>query len=77
MAFKNVTAAYYHTCGVRASDGKVLCWGNHDYGAAPAGPSAEAFTSVETANGHTCGVRASDGKVLCWGFNDYGQAPRP
>ena len=73
--YASVAAGASHTCGVRAADGKVVCWGYNGNGQAPAGPSAEAFTSVTAGGSHTCGVRASDGNVLCWGRNIEGQAP--
>src|SRR5262249_18834427 len=59
--------------GVR-SEGRVACWGNHDYGQAtvPGGT----FTQVSANEFHTCGVR-SDGTVACWGQNNDGQASPP
>ncbi len=81
-----VSAGGYHTCGIRANDSRVLCWGDggrgqlgdSDAGLHTVGDPNEtidtsAYITVSTGKQHTCGVRASDGRVLCWGSGDYGQ----
>ena len=59
--FASVSAAFFHTCGVKA-DGSIQCWGDSEYGQATP-PSGE-FASVSAGGFHTCGVRA-DGSVEC------------
>jgi hypothetical protein len=78
-----ISAGYQHTCGMRASDGKVLCWGLNDAGALGDGTRVDhltptliagddTYTAISAGALHTCGIR-EDGKVLCWGYNNYGE----
>src|SRR3989339_521606 len=82
----SINANYYHTCGIRANDSRVLCWGYGDYGQLGDGSTSvhnvsnpnlttdsSAYSSVSTGNAHTCGIRANDSRVLCWGQGLYGQ----
>src|SRR3989339_42137 len=82
----SISAGYYHTCGIRANDSRVLCWGGGDYGQLGDGNNAthntlnpnittdsSAYVSVIAGGYHTCGIRSSDSRVLCWGSGDYGQ----
>jgi alpha-tubulin suppressor-like RCC1 family protein len=76
-----------HSC-VLAPDGRVRCWGSHQYGQlgtasiAP-GPGARSAAPVvvddvldavriEGGHFHSCAVRA-DGGVSCWGHGGFGQ----
>src|SRR3989339_168510 len=81
-----ISAGYYHTCGIRASDSRVLCWGNGDYGQLGDGSNAthnvlypnvttdnSSYSSISARQSHTCGIRQNDSRVLCWGNGDYGQ----
>src|SRR3989339_321711 len=85
-AYSSINANYYHTCGIRANDSRVLCWGYGDYGQLGDGSTSvhnvsnpnlttdsSAYSSVSTGNAHTCGIRANDSRVLCWGQGLYGQ----
>ena len=76
--FTSLTAGRRHTCGIRAIDGFVLCWGEGLNGKLGTGDVANvnvptpvtggaAFTSVSAGTSHTCAIRASDSRVMCWG----------
>jgi alpha-tubulin suppressor-like RCC1 family protein len=82
---KQISAGNYHTCALK-TDGKVMCWGNSQYGqegsAGPVGAQANPTPTVivdlgtdikqiNAINNHTCALK-TDGKVLCWGLNQYG-----
>ena len=82
----SISAGDYHTCGIRANDSRVLCWGQGDYGQLGDGSASShnvgipnltldssAFLSVDAGADHTCGIRANDSRVLCWGRGDFGQ----
>src|SRR3989339_1963267 len=84
-AYSSINANYYHTCGIRANDSRVLCWGQGLYGQLGDGqeiinrtspyPTTDLSTYISISAGqtHTCGIRANDSRVLCWGNGDYGQ----
>jgi alpha-tubulin suppressor-like RCC1 family protein len=57
------------TC-VIDTDSKLRCWGSNDFGATPAGPSAESFKSLSVGGNTTCAIRTDD-TVECFG----GSAP--
>ena len=63
--FSQVTAGYWHTCGV-GTDGTLACWGRNANGQAT--PPAGTFSQVSAAYGYSCGVR-TDGTLACWGWN--------
>ena len=80
----SISVGYSHTCGVRANDSRVLCWGDgagyrlgDGYTADNTVPGlvndTSAYLSVGTGTYHTCGVRASDGRVLCCGMGNEAQ----
>ncbi len=84
--YLGVSAGNYHTCGIRANDSRVLCWGNGTYGRLGDGNTSihgagdpnvttdsSEYTSVAAGYYHTCGIRESDGRVLCWGHGGDGQ----
>ena len=69
-------------CGVRADDGKVLCWGNN--GTAQLGDGTREdrpaptpvrgisdAIQVDAGDLHACALRRS-GRVSCWGRNEFG-----
>src|SRR3989339_519727 len=84
-AYMSISAGDYHTCGIRANDSRVLCWGDSEYGQLGDGQittdrtspyittDTSAYSSISAGDYHTCGIRANDSRVLCWGAGDYGQ----
>src|SRR3989339_323433 len=83
-AYSSVSAGQYHTCGIRANDSRVLCWGESDYGRLGDGSSGDnlnpnvttdtsPYTSINAGSDHTCGIRQNDSRVLCWGLGTSGQ----
>ena len=72
--FDLVAAGGFHTCGILASNKKVVCWGLNDHGQAPPVPSQDSFRWLSAGEYHTCGIR-SDDKTVCWGLNADDQAP--
>src|SRR3989339_384805 len=85
-AYSSVSAGgYFHTCGIRANDSRVLCWGDSAYGQIGDGQittdrtspylttDSSAYSSISAGELYTCGIRANDSRVLCWGDSAYGQ----
>src|SRR3989339_779091 len=83
-AYSSISAGRLHTCGIRANDSRVLCWGESDYGRLGDGSSGDnlnpnvttdtsPYTSINAGSDHTCGIRQNDSRVLCWGSGNYGQ----
>src|SRR5262249_14818059 len=73
--FKQVSAGYTHTCGVR-TNGTVEGWGDNSADKAPAQRKATegSYTSVSAACVNSCALTDA-GVVECWGSNSAGQAP--
>src|SRR3989339_98160 len=83
--YKKVTAHYTHTCGIRANDSRVLCWGDSVNGALGDGQTttdkgnpilttdASAYIEIVSGQYYTCGIRANDSRVLCWGYGESGE----
>jgi len=73
--YTQVSAAYTHTCAIRASDRGVVCWGQDRSGMlnAPAG----AYTKVSAGNSNACAIRSSDLALVCWGNTSYGMSSPP
>src|SRR3989339_839109 len=85
-AYSSVSAGgYFHTCGIRANDSRVLCWGDSAYGQIGDGQittdrtspylttDSSAYLSISAGDFHTCGIRANDSRVLCWGESSNGR----
>ena len=80
---KAIAAGGFHTCALR-TDGKVVCWGNNQFGAlglgvAKSGAFPPGFvkhggtaTALAAGASFTCALMANQ-TVLCWGLNDAGQ----
>jgi alpha-tubulin suppressor-like RCC1 family protein len=80
LSFRQISAGYYHSCGV-TTDNRAYCWGrggNLGDGTAMsrARPVPVAgglrFRQVSAGWEHTCGVTTDD-RVYCWGDNVFGQ----
>lgn len=65
VAFDSIAAGSNHTCGLRADDGSVACWGLAQ--GAAGWPRGVRFTQVSTGRDFSCGIRAGDGSLVCWG----------
>ena len=71
--FTSASAAYAHSCALRAN-GSVECWGaDHD---GEASPPSGSFTAVSANGRHSCGIR-TDKTIECWGADHNGQASPP
>lgn len=64
VAFLRLTAGGALTCGVRASDESLQCWGHYGYSSFEApGP----FDGVDAAGAyHVCAIRTTDRSAQCW-----------
>jgi alpha-tubulin suppressor-like RCC1 family protein len=80
LSFRQISAGYYHTCGV-TTDNRAYCWGRGGY--LGDGTAMSRLRPVRVAGGlsfrqvsagweHTCGVTTDD-RVYCWGENVFGQ----
>ncbi|MEI6448023.1 MAG: hypothetical protein WCO96_09120 [Actinomycetes bacterium] len=75
-----VSAGIFHTCGAKASDSSVVCWGNNEFTQAAVPSDLGPVTQVSAAYSHTCAVRSTDGTAVCWGDKadyDSGQVTVP
>lgn len=90
VQFSAISAAGYFTCGIRASDAEVQCWGEDgrvvengycDESISASGqtrpPDGVQFASIDTGFYHACGVRLGDGEVECWGDDEDGRSSPP
>lgn len=66
IAFKSISASRYHTCGIRADNDQLACWGSADLAEVPEGLADESFTAVASAWHATCGIN-SESLAKCWG----------
>ena len=71
--FTQVSAGYYHTCGLQ-TDGTIACWGMDTNGQST--PPANVFSYLSAGGLHTCGI-LPDGTLSCWGLDNYGQSTAP
>lgn len=66
-------------CGVRKSDGGLVCWGGDSVNPQPPGlPSSGGFASVGVGVMHACALESSSQAIICWSQADQGslaQAP--
>lgn len=65
--FTRISHGNGHSCGFRASDDKLMCWGNNCFGQASEIPAGVTFDSVVAGFGLTCARRSDDATVSCWG----------
>jgi len=86
VTFTRIAAGFYHTCA-EASNGKLYCWGDNQYGQLGDGTATHRNVPTEVETGHLPGVTlsgaalgqwhtcalGSDGRSYCWGYNQYGQ----
>src|SRR3989339_523895 len=83
-AYKKIATGDYHSCGIRANDSRVLCWGDGGDGELGNGgfinlnnptltSDISAYVQISAGSYDTCGTRLNDTRILCWGLNDNGQ----
>jgi surface protein len=83
-AYTMVSAGETQTCGIRANDSRVLCWGTNNGGELGIGNDTAyfvptlindtaAYSTISAGFFYTCGVRTNDSRVLCWGLNSNGR----
>ena len=61
--FSAIATNWSHSCGVRAEDGTLECWGLRDFDMPT--PSGQ-FQAVSVDYNYACGIHA-DGTIICWG----------
>jgi alpha-tubulin suppressor-like RCC1 family protein len=83
LAFRQVSAGYYHTCGV-TTDNRAFCWGLNKYGQIGDSTTvyrrvkptlvarAHQFRQVDAGGNTTCAVTTDD-RAFCWGEGRQGQ----
>jgi alpha-tubulin suppressor-like RCC1 family protein len=84
LAFRTISAGYYHTCGV-TRDGRTYCWGRNDQGEVGSAAKGASSVPVRVAGelvgrqvhaagqfDYSCAVD-QNGSLFCWGANCYGQ----
>jgi len=82
LAFRHLSAGYYHTCGVTTTNA-AYCWGRNDTGqlGAPvigsqgrpvAVSGGLKFLQVTAGAGYSCGITTTN-LAYCWGENGAGQ----
>jgi alpha-tubulin suppressor-like RCC1 family protein len=82
LSFRQVSAGYYHTCGV-TTDYRAYCWGWNVEGRLGDGSTTNRLRPTPVAGGRqfrlvdagafgTCGV-TTDNQAYCWGWNREGQ----
>lgn len=79
----DISAGYFHFCGINKTDKKLYCRGGNDYGQVGDGTTDQSaefkkisdkeWTGISTGIYHNCGITEPDGKLYCWGLNDFGQ----
>src|SRR3989339_313421 len=83
-AYKKIATGDYHSCGIRANDSRVLCWGDGGDGELGNGgfinlnnptltSDISAYIQISAGSYYSCGTRLNDTRILCWGLNDDGQ----
>ena len=79
--FPQVSAGLSHTCGLRATDGSLKCWGGvgFNYGEVTVPADLGAVKQVSAGVSDTCAIKSADDTLTCWGGIDldYGQATVP
>jgi alpha-tubulin suppressor-like RCC1 family protein len=83
LPFRQVSAGYYHTCGV-TTDNRAFCWGLNQYGQVGDSSSVfrrlqpsrvartRQFLQIDAGTYHTCAVTTDD-RAFCWGNGRAGQ----
>jgi hypothetical protein len=67
VAFADVSAGDFHTCGTRASDGQTVCWGTNYFDELSMIPDSVSMSALASGYSYTCGIRSADDTLTCWG----------
>ena len=70
VPLSTISARRYHTCGIRADNGRLVCWGLSDLAEVPDEFAEESFSAVSASWYATCGID-SESLVRCWGSNRW------
>jgi len=76
----DLSSGDFFSCGIRADDKRLLCWGSHTTCATGicSPPTTEGgFAHVSCGTYHACAITADESRVLCWGSSDDGEAQPP
>ena len=90
--FSAISAGMNHTCAIRKGDGRLVCWGDDEFGQASP-PDGERFIGPEPdpepvaipevplvtmslGDEHACGLD-NEQNAWCWGSNAYGRSTPP
>ncbi|MEP6689096.1 MAG: hypothetical protein ABJC36_12180 [Gemmatimonadales bacterium] len=82
LAYRQLSAGYYHTCGVTTTNA-AYCWGRNDTDQLGAGVLGDQgrpvavrgglkFLQLSAGAGYTCGITTTN-LAYCWGENGVGQ----
>ncbi len=63
VKFDAIAGSGNDMCGVRSSDGAIVCW----VGSLDAPPTGVSFTDVSVRGSEVCGLESVTGRLLCWG----------
>lgn len=72
--YRAVASGRHFSCGIRANDSRLLCWGENNHGQLD--PPQQPATHFGLGYDHGCAWHADDATIRCWGRNDAGQASR-
>jgi hypothetical protein len=65
--WKALSAGNWHTCGIRASDDTVVCWGRDSDWPHPAPPASQTATQIASGYANLCLIEKDTNDVKCWG----------
>ncbi|KAL1216057.1 Serine/threonine-protein kinase-like protein CCR4 [Cardamine amara subsp. amara] len=69
--FSELAVGENRSCGVRWSDGRVLCWGNNNSFSLPQMLKEIYFASIYAKGPIFCGVAKNNYTLYCWGSEDF------
>ena len=72
VPLSSISASRYHTCGIRADNGRLVCWGLPELAEVPEEFAEERFSAVATSWQATCGIN-SEGLAKCWGHDRWSE----
>jgi Alpha-tubulin suppressor and related RCC1 domain-containing proteins len=83
--FTRISVGVDHSCGLRASDGKVFCWGYNSSGQLgdttrttriyPVVTPVTAASDLSVSGDSSCAIEQSNGLMKCWGWDEFATLP--